>query len=235
MNLTRGNNVNQQSLFSSIDRRESGEGTFVARTGGGGNIRGNSFQTMGTGRDTARATGRTTATGTATGTARATGNRQYTSPNSPSPKKTGSRMEKDRYIAALELEMEELKERCMLYGQTVKELRYEKNKLEAKTHNKKDLRNKFGWNGNDATYSDTVINFCKVWLFPRYKFLHGDWMMFSEDRKSLSSLVLRHCAVPLGVDREDAWDRVVAPTIAKKYADMRCNINNDIRKALMSK
>jgi hypothetical protein len=60
-------------------------------------------------------------------------------------------------------------------------------------------------------------------------------MMFSEDRKSLSSLVLRHCAAPLGVDREDAWDRVVAPTIAKKYADMRCNINNDIRKALMSK
>ena len=132
-------------------------------------------------------------------------------------------MEKDRYIAALELEVDALKERCMVYGQTVKELKYEKNKLEVKTHhNKKDLRNKFGWNGNDTTYSDTVINFCKVWLFPRYKFLHGDWMMYSEERKSLSSLVLKQ-------------DRVVAPTVAKKYADMRCNINNDLCKALMCK
>ena len=173
-----------------------------------------------------------TAMGTAT--ARATGNRQHTSLKSPSPKRN-SRMEKDRYIAALELEVDALKERCMVYGQTVKELKYEKNKLEVKTHNKKDLRNKFGWNGNDTTYSDTVINFCKVWLFPRYKFLHGDWMMYSEERKSLSSLVLKHCAVPAGADREDAWDRVVAPTVAKKYADMRCNINNDLRKALMCK
>ena len=35
----------------------------------------------------------------------------------------------------------------------------------------------------------------------------------------------------MGPDREDAWDRVVAPMVAKKYADMRCNINNDVRKA----
>ena len=165
------------------------------------------------------------ATGTAM--ARASGNRHYTSPNSPSPKKN-SRQDKDRIIAALELEVEELKDRCMVYGQTVKELKYEKKKLEVeknkwevKTHNNKDLRNKFGWNGNDTTYSDTVINFCKVWLFPRYKFLHGNWMMYSEERKSLSALV--------------AWDRVVAPTIVKKYADMRCNINNDIHEALMCK
>ncbi len=60
-------------------------------------------------------------------------------------------------------------------------------------------------------------------------------MMYSEDRKSLSSLVLRHCAVLVGADREDAWDRVVAPTNAKKYADMRCNNSNDLRKALMCK
>ncbi len=59
--------------------------------------------------------------------------------------------------------------------------------------------------------------------------------MYSEERKSLSSLVLRHCPIPAGVDREYAWDRVVAPTIVKKYADMRCNINNDICKALMCK
>jgi hypothetical protein len=57
-------------------------------------------------------------------------------------------------------------------------------------------------------------------------------MIYSEDRRSLSSLVLKHCAVPDGADRENAWDRVlVAPTVAKKYANMHCNINNDVRKA----
>ena len=82
---------------------------------------GNSFQTMGMGRATAsgRGTGTRTGTGTAMGTAmgtataRATGNRQHTSPNSPSPKRN-SRMDKDRYIAALELEVDALKERCMV-------------------------------------------------------------------------------------------------------------------------
>jgi hypothetical protein len=67
--------------------------------------------------------------------------------------------------------------------------------------------------------------------FPRYKFFLGQWMVYSEDRRSLSSLVLKHCAGPNEADREDAWDRVVAPMIAKKYADMHCNINNDVRKA----
>ncbi len=58
----------------------------MARTGDGGNIRGNSFQTTGT----RGATGMVRATGMAT--ARASGNRHYTSPNSPSPKKTADRI-----------------------------------------------------------------------------------------------------------------------------------------------
>ena len=47
-------------------------------------------------------------------------------------------------------------------------------------------------------------------------------------------MVFKHCPVPAGGDREDQWTRIIAPTMAKKYADMRCNINNDIRKALNS-
>ncbi len=47
-------------------------------------------------------------------------------------------------------------------------------------------------------------------------------------------MVFKHCPVPAGGDREDQWTRIVAPTMAKKYADMRCNINNDVRKALNS-
>jgi FtsZ-binding cell division protein ZapB len=143
--------------------------------------------------------------------------------------------EKDRQIALLELEVEAVKERCETYEHNMRDLKREMNKMVVKAHNKKDLRKKFSWNGNDNTYSDTVIKFCKVWLFPRYKFLQGNWMAYSDARKSLSSLVLKHCPIPPGADREDVWDRVVAPTIAKKYADMRCNITSDVRKALLGK
>ncbi len=87
MNPTRGNNMNQQGLFSGIDWRESGEGMLMTRTGGGGNMRGNSLQTTAAGRATGTAMGRATGTATGRATGTATGNRQYTSPNSPSPKK----------------------------------------------------------------------------------------------------------------------------------------------------
>ncbi len=153
------------------------------------------------------------------------------SPLTRSPTRSSRAAEKDRLIASLELERDALLERCTDYERMVRELNLEINKLVVRAHNKKDLRKKFNWNGVDTTYSDGVIKFCKEWLFPRYKFFEDNWMVYSEHRKSLSSLVLKHCAVPDGADREDAWDRVVAPTIAKKYADMRCNINNEVRKA----
>ena len=44
----------------------------------------------------------------------------------------------------------------------------------------------------------------------------------------------RHCPVPAGGDKEDHWTRIVAPTMAKKYSDMRCNVNNNVHKALSS-
>ena len=93
----------------------------------------------------------------------------------------------------------------------MRDLKLEINRLVVRAHNKKDLRKTFKWNSMDTTYLDAVIKSCKEWLFPRCKFFHGQWMVYSEDRRSLSSLVLKHCAVPDEVDREDAWDRVVAP------------------------
>ena len=117
----------------------------------------------------------------------------------------------------------------------MRDLKLEINRLVVRAHNKKDLSKKFKWNGMNTTYLDAVIKFCKEWLFPRCKFFHGQWMVYSEDRRSLSSLVLKHCAVPVGLDRRNAWERIAAPTIASKYANMRCNVNNKIRSSFLRK
>lgn len=151
-----------------------------------------------------------------------------------SPSRNNKSAEKDRYIAKLELEVEELKNRCAVHLQKIKELQIEMNRMVVKVSNKKDLRSRYRWNAQDATYAAAIGKFCKEWLFPRYKFFHNDWMEYSTSRKSLCSMVFKHCPVPAGGDREDQWTRIVAPTMAKKYADMRCNINNDVRKALNS-
>jgi hypothetical protein len=151
-----------------------------------------------------------------------------------SPSRNNRSAEKDRYIAKLELEVEELKTRCAVHQQKIKELQIEMNRMVVKVSNKKDLRSRYRWNGQDSTYANAIGKFCKEWLFPRYKFFHDDWMEYSTSRKSLCSMVFKHCLVPAGGDREDQWTRIVAPTMAKKYADMRCNINNDVCKALHS-
>jgi len=102
-------------------------------------------------------------------------------------------------------------------------------------YNKKELREKYTLAGGESTSADMVIKFCKEWLFPRFKFLTKDWMEYSESRKSLSTLVLRYCPIPEEFDWKDLWDRVYTPTIAKKYADMRCNINDEVCKAFVGK
>jgi len=151
-----------------------------------------------------------------------------------SPSRNNKSAEKDRYIAKLELEVEELKNRCAVHLQKIKELQIEMNRMVVKVSNKKDLRSRYRWNAQDATYAAAIGKFCKEWLFPRYKFFHNDWMEYSTSRKSLCSMVFKHCPVPAGGDREDQWTRIVAPTMANKYANMRCNINNDVHKALNS-
>ena len=151
-----------------------------------------------------------------------------------SPSRNNKSSEKDRYIAKLELEVEELKTRCTVHQQKIKELQIEMNRMVVKVSNKKDLRSRYRWSTQDSTYADTIGKFCKEWLFPRYKFFHDDWMEYSTSRKRLCAMVFKHCPVPAGGDREDQWTRIVAPTMAKKYDHMRCNINNDVRKALTS-
>jgi len=154
-------------------------------------------------------------------------------PLSPSPTRAvGSRRAtQERMIVELELEVEELRVRCATYEDTIRELRFDLAKVVVKGATKKSLRKSLVWNDVDSTYADTIGKLCKEWLFPRFKFLHATWMDFTESRKGLPRIIFQHCPVPGNVLKEDMWDRVVAPTVAKKYADMRCNINNEVRKA----
>ena len=168
-------------------------------------------------------------------TQKTTGKSKVSAGEVPSPIRSKAST-KDRYIAGLEAEIEDLKDRCRAYDGSIKEMRSRLAALQVKGHSKKDLRNSYGWDGDDIHYSDTVLRFCKEWLFPRYKFLHGNWTAYDDTRRdSLSSLVLRHCPIQNGADPEDCWNRIIAPTVVKKYADMRCNINSECRQAFIGK
>ncbi len=51
---------------------------------------------------------------------------------------------------------------------------------------------------------------------------------------SLLSLVKRKVAIPERADYKGPWERVVIPTIGLKYINMKCNLNNEIKKTYMS-
>jgi hypothetical protein len=56
-------------------------------------------------------------------------------------------------------------------------------------------------------------------------------MDYTESRKGLPRIIFLLCPIPAGMEKLDMWDRVMAPTVARNYANMRCNINNEVKKA----
>ena len=102
---------------------------------------------------------------------------------------------------------------------------------------KRQLRVDNAWDGEEVNLSDKVGDWVKAYLFPRYKFLKDGWMEYSNDDKSLSSFVRRKMKLE-AIDNSDfqgAWDRVICPTIQNKYVVVRCNLNNEVRKAYKGK
>ena len=130
-----------------------------------------------------------------------------------------------------------LTERCKLLETTVKSLQREisvlKSSSERKT--KKQLRIDYDWDGENANLSDKVSNWVKTCLFPRYKFLNDGWMAYDKKGESLSSFVQRKMNMDNEDNYQDLWERVISPTIQQKYVTIRCNLNNDVRKAYKSK
>ena len=100
---------------------------------------------------------------------------------------------------------------------------------------KRQLRIDYDWNGEEANLSDKVSNWVKTYLFARYKFLKVGWTEYSTDKDSLPSFVQRKMNMTDVDDFETMWERVICPTMRMKYVTIRCNLNNEIRKAYKCK
>jgi hypothetical protein len=60
------------------------------------------------------------------------------------------------------------------------------------------------------------------------------WQM-TKKRDSLSSFVQRKMNMEDKDDFKGLCERVISPTIQQKYITIRCNLNNEVRKAYKSK
>ncbi len=118
--------------------------------------------------------------------------------------------ERDRKIKALDLELTQTK--CK------------------QRENKKQIWENYKWTGEEANFTDTVYQFCKQFLFPRYNFVNEVWQDFEPERKnSLFMLVQQNLKIPEGADNRDIWDRVIVPYIWMMYINMKWNLNNEIK------
>jgi hypothetical protein len=120
-----------------------------------------------------------------------------------------------------------------------KQIKYQQKKLAtAKTvqkQTKKQVQIEEDWMGEETNYANSITKLCKTFLFPRYKFLKEGWHVYDPNMSdSLSSLVKQKVAIPERADYKRLWERVVIPTIRLKYINMKCNPNNEIKKAYMS-
>ncbi len=103
-----------------------------------------------------------------------------------------------------------------------------------------DLQSSYNMSASKATLATRITEFCKDYLFPKYKFLDENWQICDLDNKnSLSSFVSTkvkdqnpHMRIVMtGTKFEDQWERIYVPVIRSKYQTIRFNLNNDIRKA----
>ena len=97
---------------------------------------------------------------------------------------------------------------------------------------KKTLRKELRAPSKDLMISEEFSEFIVQYLFPRFKFLHDGWnVLDNSDRNSFSSVVRRHYPLKPGRDFDDDWSKIFVPSLAVKYSQLRCNINNMIRDA----
>ena len=61
------------------------------------------------------------------------------------------------------------------------------------------------------------------------------WMKYSDGPESLSSFVRRKLKMEQDNNFREQWERVICPTIQMKYVTIRCNLNNEVRKAYKGK
>ena len=130
------------------------------------------------------------------------------------------------YVTLLENKLHELRN----------EVRRLKSDNRGKKSSKDELRRTYRWTEADLMFSDQVITFAKEYLFPRFKFLNKGWIQFEPRKeKSFSYFVKRHLPIRQDKNFANEWEQIIAPTIVKKYTDMRCNLNNEVRLTFLRK
>jgi hypothetical protein len=84
----------------------------------------------------------------------------------------------------------------------------------AQKQSKKQVQIEQDWMGEETNYANSITKFCKMFLFPRYKFLKKGWHEYDPNRNgSVLFLVKQKVAIPERADYKDLWERVVVPTI----------------------
>ena len=130
------------------------------------------------------------------------------------------------YVTLLENKLHELRN----------EVRRLKSDNRGKKSSKDELRRTYRWTEADLMFSNQVITFAKEYLFPRFKFLNKGWIQFEPRKeKSFSYFVKRHLPIRPDKNFANEWEQIIAPTIVKKYTDMRCNLNNEVRLTFLRK
>jgi hypothetical protein len=78
------------------------------------------------------------------------------------------------------------------------------------------------------------FKFCQGILVSLFKFLKDRSMEYDKGQDSFSTFVQGKVQIPEGVEYKDQWERVICQTIQAKYVTIRCNLNNEIRRAYKS-
>ncbi len=124
--------------------------------------------------------------------------------------------------------MRELKDKLYKLEDNNKKLKAEL-KASKKSNSKStkgDVWNANDWTVEDANLEDKVMDFCKDFLFPCYKFLKDGWKSYKpENNKSFCYFVGKNMAkkyknmriAMTGSTFENEWNRIYVPTIRLKY------------------
>ncbi len=128
-----------------------------------------------------------------------------------------------------------LRQRCIEYKKIVKRLKMDLRLLKSHARQTKhQIRIDYDWDDKEANFTNSVLSFVQEYLFPHYKFLKDGWMEYDNKPETLSTFVQEKLKTLEGAEYKDQWERDICPTIQAKYFTIRCNLNNEIRRAYKS-
>ncbi len=101
--------------------------------------------------------------------------------------------------------------------------------------NKRKVGEELKWTGEMTNLAEMANHFCWNFLLPKFKFLKDGWKkVLLEKKNNLYLLCMRHLMILEGADERYIWERVIVPSIMRKYQNMKCNLNNNIKSIYMS-